>query len=152
MPLYGDTLMLSDNVKITPVLGYFAAGVTKRTSTIIDMDGFDGVVFVGILGTTLATGTVDMFVEQDVANATTNMARLATTTVYTVPAEPAALTSVQVDVYKPRERYLQANITPAVANAVICGMVAIQYKGHLCPVVADSTVVKTTKLISPAEV
>ena len=144
--------MLSDNVKITPILGYFAAGVTKRTSTIIDMDGFDGVVFAAVLGTTIEAGTVDVFVEQNTANATSGMARVATTTVYTVPASPASLTSVQVDVFKPRERYLQANITPATQNAVICGMVAIQYKGHLRPITLDSTVVKTTKLISPAEV
>lgn len=143
--------MLSDNVKITPVLGYFAAGTTKRTSTIIDMDGFDGVVFAAVLGTTIEAGTVDVFVEQNTANSTSGMARLATTTAYTVPATPAALTSIQVDVFKPRERYIQANITPATQNAVICGMVAIQYKGHLCPVTADSTVVKSTKLISPAE-
>lgn len=143
--------MLSQNVKITPVLGYFAAGVTKRTSAIIDMDGFDGVVFAAILGTTIEAGTVDVFVEQNSANSTTGMARLATTTAYTVPASPAALTSIQVDVFKPRERYVQANITPATQNAVICGMVAIQYKGHVCPVTLDSTVVKQTKLISPAE-
>lgn len=143
--------MLSDNVKITPVLGYFAAGVTKRTSTIIDMDGFDGVVFVAVLGTTIEAGTVDVFVEQHTLNQTSGMARVATTTVYTVPATPAALTSIHVDVYKPRERYVQANITPAAQNAVICGMVAIQYKGHLCPITNAATVVKSTKLISPAE-
>lgn len=143
--------MLTDNMKITPVLGYFAAGTTKRTSTIIDMDGFDGVVFAAVLGTTIEAGTVDVFVEQHTLNQTSGMARLATTTVYTVPATPAALTSIAVDVYKPRERYLQANITPAAQNAVICGMVAIQYKGHVCPVTQDATLVKVTKLISPAE-
>lgn len=143
--------MLSDNVKITPVLGYFAAGTTKRTSTILDMDGFDGVVFAAVLGTTIENGTLDVFVEQNTANATSGMARLATTTVYTVPATPAALTSIAVDVYKPRERYLQCNVTPATQNAVICGVVAIQYKSHLCPVTDDATLVKVTRLISPAE-
>ena len=143
--------MLTNNCKITPVLGYFAAGTTKRTSTIIDMDGFDGVVFVAVLGTTIEAGTVDVFVEQNTANATSGMARLATTTAYTVPATPAALTSIAVDVLKPRERYLQANITPASQNAVICGMVAIQYKAHNCPITDPSTMVKLTRLISPAE-
>jgi hypothetical protein len=143
--------MFTDNNKITPVLGYFAAGVTKRTSTIIDMDGFDGVVFAALLGTTIEAGTVDVFVEQHTLNQTSGMARVATTTVYTVPASPAALTSIHVDVYKPRERYLQANITPAAQNAVVCGMYAIQYKGHVCPCIDPLTVVKVTKLISPAE-
>lgn len=143
--------MSLENLKVTPVLGYFAAGQTKRTSTIIDMDGWDGVIFAAILGTTIEAGTVDVFVEQNVDNSTTGMARLATTTAYTVPTTPAALTAIEVDVYKPRERYLQANITPATQNAVICGMVAIQYKGHNCPATQAATVVKTTRLVSPAE-
>lgn len=142
--------MLS-NLKITPVLGYFAAGTTKRTSTIIDMDGFDGVVFAAILGTTIEAGTIDVFVDQNPTNATSGMARLATTTAYTVPASPAALTQIAVEVKKPRERYLQCNVTPAVQNAVICGVVAIQYKGHLCPVTQDAAFVKATTLVSPAE-
>lgn len=143
--------MSSQNLKITPVLGYFAAGTTKRTSSIIDMDGWDGVVFAALLGTTIEGGTVDVFVDQNTANSTSGMARLATTTVYTVPATPAALTSILVDVFKPKERYLEANITPAAQNAVICGMIAIQYRGHVCPAVQDATVVKATRLVSPAE-
>ena len=143
--------MSLENMKITPVLGYFAAGVTKRTSTIIDMSGWDGVVFVAVLGTTIEAGTLDVFVEQNIINSATGMARLATTTAYTVPATPAALTAIEVDVYKPRERYLQANVTPATQNAVICGMIAIQYRGHSLPAVQESTVVKTTRLVSPAE-
>jgi len=143
--------MGSKNLKITPVLGYFAAGTTKRTSTIIDMDGFDGVVFSAVLGTTIEAGTIDVFVEQHTLNQTSGMARVATTTAYTVPASPAALTAINVDIYKPTERYLQCNITPASQNAVICGIVAIQYKSHLCPVTNAATVVKETRLISPAE-
>jgi len=144
--------MLLDNVKIDQILGYYAAGVTKRVSDILDMSGYDGVLFVASLGTTIENGTVDVFVEQDVANATTNMARLATTTVHTVTAANAALgkSAIVVDVYKPRERYLQCNITPAVSNAVILGIVAIRYKGHLAPEV-NASLVKATKLISPAE-
>lgn len=144
--------MSLENLKITPVLGYFAAGTTKRTSSIIDMDGYDGVVFVAMLGTTIEAGTVDVFVDQNTANATSGMARLATTTVYTVPASPAALTAIAVDVYRPKERYLQANVTPATQNAVICGVLAILYRGHTCPVTQEATVVKSTRLLSPAEV
>lgn len=143
--------MGKDNLKITPVLGYFAAGTTKRTSTIIDMSGFDGVVFAAVLGTTIEGGTLDVFVEQHTLNQTSGMARVATTTVYTVPGSPAALTSILVDVYKPQERYLQCNITPAAQNAVICGIVAIQYKAKTAPITVDSTVVKVTRLMSPAE-
>ncbi len=141
-----------DNVKIDQLLGYYAAGQTKRTSDIIDMSGYDGVLFVAGLGTIIETGTIDVFVEQNTANATSGMARLATTTAHTVTAgdATAAKSCIVVDVYKPRERYLQCNITPAVANAVILGVVAIRYKAKLAPVTNDSPL-KTTRLISPAE-
>lgn len=140
------------NLQIDQVLGYYAAGTTKRTSDIIDMDGYDGVVFVAGLGTTIENGTVDVFVEQHTLNQTSGMARVATTTAHTITAANAALakSAIVVDVFKPRERYLQCNITPAVSNAVILGIVAIRYKSHLAPV-TNSTLIKSTRLVSPAE-
>jgi hypothetical protein len=141
-----------NNAKIDQVLGYTAAGQTKKTSDIIDMDGYDGVLFVAGLGTVLENGTVDVYVEQNDANSTSGMARLATTAAYTITAGNAAVakSAIVVDVYKPGERYIQCNVTPAVANAVILGVVAIRYKSHLCPVTNDS-LLQSTRLVTPAE-
>ena len=142
-----------DQLQIDQVLGYFAAGQTKRTSSILDMAGYDGVVFVIGLGTLLENGTLDGFVEQNTANSTSGMARLATTTAYTVTAADALKTEscILVEVHRPRERYLQCNITPAVANAVVLGIVAIRYHGVKAPVTRGSSVLKATSLSSPAE-
>lgn len=144
--------MLLSTVKVDQVLGYFAAGTTKRTSSIVDMAGYDGVLFVAGLGTIIEAGTLDVFVEQNTANSTSGMARLATTTAHTVTAANAALTSsaIAVEVYRPRERYLQCNITPASQNAVILGIVAIRYRGHVQPD-ANADLLKSTILASPAE-
>lgn len=143
---------LSNHVKIDQILGYYAAGQTKRTSDIIDMANYDGVVFVFELGTVLENGTVDCFVEQNTANSATGMARLATTTAYTVTAADAlvAKSAIVVDVFQPRERYLQANITPAAANAVILGITAIRYSGRVKPD-ANAGLLKSTQLVCPAE-
>jgi hypothetical protein len=145
---------LSDNIKIDQALGYYAAGTTKRTSDILDMSGYDGVVFVIGLGTIIEAGTLDGFVEQNTDNTTVGMARLATTTAYTVTAAAAALTKscIIIDVWKPRERYLQCNITPAAQNAVILGIVAIRYGGTVKPdAFATLDPLKITQLFSPAE-
>jgi hypothetical protein len=144
--------MLLSTVKVDQVLGYFAAGTTKRTSTIVDMAGYDGVLFVAGLGTTIEAGTLDVFVEQNTSNTTVGMARLATTTAHTVTAANAALTqsAIAVEVYRPRERYLQCNITPATQNAVILGIVAIRYRGRVAPD-ANADLLKFTILGSPAE-
>jgi hypothetical protein len=143
---------LLQNVKVDQVLGYYAAGQTKRTSDIIDMANYEGVMFIVELGTLLENGTLDAFVEQNPTNATSGMARLATTTVYTVTAADAlvAKTAIVVDVFQPQERYLQCNITPATQNAVILGITAIRYSGRVKPD-ANSGLLKSTQLISPAE-
>jgi hypothetical protein len=146
-------MSLLKNCDIKQVLGYYAAGTTKRTSDIIDTQGYDGVLFVAGLGTIIENGTLDAFVEQNTANSTVGMARLATTTAHTVTAANALLAKscILVDVYRPKERYVQANITPAVQNAVILGIVAILYKGHKQPVSQGATVLKSTQLTEPAE-
>ena len=135
------------------VLGYFAAGTTKRTSTILDMSGYDGVLFVAGLGTIIEAGTIDVFVEQNTANSTSGMARLATTTAHTVTAANAALTQscILVDVYRPQERYVQCNITPASQNAGILGIVAIPYRGRALPGTTAASVLKQTQLAGPVE-
>jgi hypothetical protein len=144
--------MLLQEVQVDQVLGYFAAGTTKRTSTILDMEGYDGVMFVAGLGTIIENGTLDVFVEQNTANSTSGMARLATTTAHTVTAANAALTqsAIVVDVFRPQERYLQCNITPATQNAVILGIVAIRYKGRTKPTL-NSSLLKSTQLSAPVE-
>ena len=145
---------LSKNVKIDQVLGYYAAGTTKRTSAILDMQGYEGVCFVAGLGTIIATGTLDVYAEGDDENAITNMAELAGTAAYTVTTAAAALTysCIILDVYKPLERYIQCNITPATQNAVILGIVAIRYKGKMGPEAMTTPYpLKATMLISPSE-
>lgn len=145
---------LLKNVKVDQILGYYAAGTTKRTSDIIDMAGYDGVLFVAEFGTLIEAGTIDVYPEQNTANTTVGMAELAGTSAYTVTAAAAALTKscILVDVYRPQERYLQCNITPASQNAVICGITAIRYAGVFRPEPHTTpTPLKATQLISPAE-
>jgi len=145
---------LSKQVKIDQVLGYYAAGTTKRTSDILDMAGYDGVCFVAGLGTIIEAGTVDVYPEQNTANSASGMAEMAGTSAYTITAAAAALTKscIIVDIYKPLERYIQCNITPAAQNAVILGIVAIRYKGKMGPEAMTTPYpLKATMLISPSE-
>jgi hypothetical protein len=144
---------LLKNVSIAQILGYFAAGTTKRTSTIIDMANWEGVLFIAGLGTILDTGTIDVYAEQHTLNQTSGMARVAGASVYTVNATSAAYTQscIALDIFRPQERYLQCNITPAVANAVVLGITAIQYTGRKLVTTLPVSVLKSTQLVSPAE-
>ncbi|QXE85977.1 hypothetical protein KP003_16680 [Geomonas nitrogeniifigens] len=144
---------LMKNVKVDQVLGYYAAGTTKRTSDIIDMAGYEGVMFVFELGTTLDTGTVKAMVEGNATNSTSGMAELAGCPTVTITAATAATKSaIVVDVFRPDPKlhqFLQASITPAVANAVVLGITAIRYSGRVRP---DSVagLLASAQLVSPA--
>lgn len=143
---------LLKNVKVDQILGYYAAGTTARTSDIIDMAGYDGVLFVAGFGTLIENGTLNVQVLQNDSNTTVGMAAVSGTAAHTVTAANAALTksAIVVDVYKPQERYLEVTVTPAVQNAVILGVTAIRYKGKMGPD-ANGDLLKATQLISPSE-
>ena len=145
---------LSKNVKIDQILGYFAAGQTERASAILDMSGYEGVLFVASFGTIIEAGTIDVFADGDDENGAGSMAELAGTAAYTVTEAAAALTysCIVLDVYKPLERYIRCNINPATSNAVILGITAIRYKGKMGPEAMTTPYpLKATMLISPDE-
>lgn len=143
---------LLKNVKIDQILGYFAAGQVAKTTDIIDMQGYDGVLFIAGFGTIIENGTLNVQVYQDTDSAGGTMAVVAGTAAHTVTAANAALTqsAIAVDVYKPLERYLEVIVTPAVQDAVLLGVTAIRYKGKMGPD-ANADLLKATQLISPAE-
>lgn len=144
---------LLNEVAIDQVLGYFAAGTTKRTSSIIDMANHEGVIFIAGLGTIIEDGTLDVFVEQNTLNSVSGMARISPSNLHTVSAADATLvqSAIVLDIYQPQERYLQCNITPAVQNAVILGISAIRYMGRVSPQ-ANASLLQKTILASPDEV
>lgn len=143
---------LLKNVKIDQILGYFAAGVTAKTTDIIDMQGYDGALFIAEFGTIIEDGTIAVDIYQDTESGGGTMAKVSGTSAHTVTAANAALTqsAIAVDIYKPQERYLEAIVTPAVQNAVILGVTVIRYKGKMGPD-ANGDLLKATQLISPDE-
>lgn len=128
---------LSKNVKVSQLLGYFAAAQTARKSAILDMAGYEGCMFIFSFGTILNTGTIAADINGNTTNATGGT-KLAGGATHTVTTTTAALTSsaIVVDVYQPdpaTSRYLEAMLTLGVANTEILGVVAIQYNGKVKP-------------------
>jgi hypothetical protein len=133
---------LSKEVKVTQVMGYYAAGQTVRKAPVIlDNAGYEGCMFVFSFGTLLNTGVIACDINGNTANATGGT-KLAGGASATVTPTTAALTSsaIVVDLYQPDStvsRYLEAMITPTVANTEILGVVAIQYNGKSKPEVTS---------------
>lgn len=99
-----------NSCQITKVADHSTAATSAVESSIIDMAGFAGVVFVTSLGTAAANNTLK--VQQDDANGTGGMADLA-------GSEVSAGTSDEdliVAVHQPAKRYLRAVVTRGTSS------------------------------------
>lgn len=145
---------LLKNAKIQEVMApVAAANNTDQNSDILDMQGWDGVIFIVPITDSVATGVATLTIEQNTANSDTGMAALsgATATDTSVQNDDLNNALLIVDVYRPRERYVQGVVTSATANIAFGNMIAIQYQGRKAPVTQPSSVLASTQVASPAE-
>lgn len=145
---------LLKNVKIQEVLAPVAAGSSiDENSDILDMSGYDGVMFIVPITDCADTGVALLTIEQNTVNSDTGMAALsgATATATSAANDDLNNTLLIVDVYKPRERYVQGVITSSVANIAYGSMIAIQYCGSKMPITEAASILDSALVASPAE-
>jgi hypothetical protein len=145
---------LLKNVKIQEVLEPVAAGAAiDSNSDRLDMQNYEGVIFMVPITDCLDTGVATLTIEQNTADSDTGMAALsgATATATSAANDDLNNTLLIVDVYRPRERYVQAVVTSATANIAYGTMIAIQYGPKKAPVTQPTSVQASTQVISPAE-
>jgi hypothetical protein len=130
-----------------------AAGTADvLSSDIVDMAGFEGCMFVCKVGDATATAVGTLTVQQNTVNAAGGMAALAGDAVaYTFAAADGDDDLLIIDVYKPQERYLRAQLTRATANIVVNGIIAIQYGAKKAPVTQGATVLDSAVLVGASE-
>ena len=148
---------LSDHIKVTIAMGHQAAGTSSPLNgTSLDMQGFDGVMFVGIVGTLTATQATTLKAQSAPDNAT--WSDLAGT--HYNFADSQSGDAAILDIFEPLgttagtapagaqpDRYVRPVITRGTANAEILGIVAIQYQADHKPTAQDATtIVNTLKL------
>lgn len=145
---------LLKNIKIQEVLAPVAAASdTDSNSDILDMQGYDGVMFIVPITDSAATGVATLTIEQNTANSDSGMAALsgATATATCTVNDDLNDTLLIVDVYRPRERYVQGVIASGTANIAFGNMIAIQYQGRKAPITQPASVQASTMVASPAE-
>jgi hypothetical protein len=130
-----------------------AASNTDSNSDRIDMAGWEGVMFVCALTDSVATGVAVLKVEQNTADSDTSMAALSGASATATCTDNDDLNDklLVVDVYRPRERYVQAVRTSATANIAFGSVIAILYGSRVKPVTDHSTVLDSAYVSSPAE-
>jgi hypothetical protein len=138
------------NHKVTVVLGATAVGTASVNTSEINMEDYEGVVFVALFGavTDGAPGIKAQGGAQSNGSDAADFAAFDT-------ADTAAAASGQavvLDIYRPMQQYVRAVVTRGGATgAVIQGVIAIQYHSKSKPTVNDAaSVAATTLMVSPA--
>lgn len=142
---------LLKDVKITRVLNGVAAGTTVQNSSVVDMSGWDGVTFILMVGTLTATQVTSLKGQQGNVSNLSDAADLLGTLVGPL-ADGDSNKCLALDIYRPTDRYVRAVVNRATANAVIDGVIAIQYRGRKSPVTQDTaTIAASEQHVSPVE-
>ena len=140
---------LSKDVKITLVQAPLADGQTDPDSAAVDMEGFEGVMFVGIVGTVTEDGTVSLKASQSSDNVNFNDL----SGVVAAGDDEDSDKFLVLDVYRPLDRYVRTTLTRAVENSIYGGTIAIQYGAHNKPTVHDASTLAAAAVlgVSPDE-
>jgi hypothetical protein len=144
---------LNENVEVAYVGAAISnASNTDSNSTRLDMQGWDGVLFVTTITDSTATGVATLKVEQNTADSDTGMTLItgASAAVTCAVNDDINGKILIVDVREPRQRYVQAVRTSATANIAFGEVIAIRYGPRLAPAALSSTAAAAAEVVSGA--
>lgn len=143
---------LSKATKVTRISAGATDGTGDVTSSILDMSGWEGVVFIAELGDVDDTCVLTLTCEQGDAAAMGDAAALVGTTTFTAGATDADDKVLVLEHIYPTERYVRAVLGRATANAIVDSIIAIQFGSATKPTTHDATtVIASQSYISAAE-
>lgn len=141
---------LNTSVKVTRCLATTPPGTTDVNGTVIDMAGFDGVLFVLFAGALSPGQVVLLKAQQGNQPDGSDAADLAGSAVGPF-ADGDSNKGLLLDVAKPTKRYLRAVVDRSTANAGLDAAIAIQYGPSSKPTTHDASIVAQKVVASPLE-
>lgn len=134
---------LSKGIKVTVVEAAAAAAQTELVTDVLDMSGYEGVIFIALTGDVTVASVLTLTVKGNSANSVSSPTPVTqkATDAFTAGATSADSKVLMVDVYKPTLRYMFASLTRTAADAVVGGIIAIQYGANNKPTTQDATVI-----------
>lgn len=133
---------LSESIKVVVVAGPAAAAQTEVVSSVVDLTGYSGVVFVAVTGDVTDTSVLTLTAKGNSANSTSSPTPVSQgSATFTAGATDADNKALVVDVHAPALRYAFASFTRTTANAVVSAIVAILYAASFKPTTNDATVI-----------
>ena len=142
---------LNDEIKITRCLNGVAAGTTEQAGTAVDMQGYDGVLFIGLFGALTATQVTSMKAQQSSDAAAADAYADIVGSKVGPFADGDSNKCLVLDIQRPQERYVKPVVNRGTANAVIDGVIAIQYTARSLPTAHAASVAFAEKHNAPAE-
>jgi len=141
-------MQLSKNAKIEYAYAAIAsANNTDVNTTIFDMSGWDGILFITHIVTGAdAAGIATLNVKGHTAASAAGTTITGATATVTNGTTYAGKNLI-VDVYKPQKRYVYGNITSADQVITFGQTHAILYRGKMGPVANPSTIAAITAVI-----
>lgn len=125
------------------------AAQTEVLTSVYDMAGWDGIVYIAYLGDVANTSVLTLTAKENSANSTSSPTPTAVTdgatSAFTADATSADDKLLVVDVVRPSKRYQFASLTRTTANAVVNGILAIRYRSRSLPVTQPATVIASAK-------
>jgi len=136
--------------KITRISNDAVAATSDVTSGVIDMQGFDSVIFLLLLGDVTSGSVLTMTAKTNTANSTSSPTPVAVTGGVVGPITAGASDNdngvYAVEVMRPQARYVFVVVNRTTQNAVIDGIIAVQFNAKSLPVTQDATTVLQTAL------
>lgn len=143
---------LSKDVKVTRLSNAVGAGTSDVNGGSVDMQNWESVMFIAHLGALTGGQVTRMKAQQSSDDASSDAFADLAGTQTDAMADDDGNQIINLDIVKPRERYVRPVLVRGTQNAVIDAITAIQYGPLKKPTTHDATTVQTTKLVvSPAE-
>jgi hypothetical protein len=143
---------LLKNVKLARVNDGEADSTGTYYSDIIDMEGFQGVVFIAKFEDVDNGAVLTLSAQQGASNSSGAMDDLSGNATHTASgADEADDDLLALDLYKPDEQYVRAKVVVATQAAELESIIAIRYGPAKSPTSQDSTVLDSDVLASPSE-
>lgn len=134
---------LSKDIKITVVEAAAAAAQTELVTDVLDMSGYEGVMFIAMTGDVTTASVLTLTVKGNSANSVSSPTPVTqkASDAFTADGTSADSKVIIVDVYKPTLRYMFGSLTRTAANAIVGGIIAIQYGANNKPTTHDTSVI-----------
>lgn len=122
---------LSENVLITRVKNAVTAGTSDSDSSVLDMAGWDGVIYIALLNTVVDGSVLQLQAQGSAQSNGSSPSQEAATGSATAATNSNAF--LVLDVIRPANRYQFVRVKRGTQNATIDGVIAIQYRGRNQP-------------------